>query len=131
MKTNDIPLGTLIDSLNEIRESRRDLAARDKELETTYKEIEEQIKVRLEAEGMDKATGKKATASIGHVTVATIKDWDALCKYVKKTGYFHLFQRRISDPAFREILELKGGEVPGLEAFDKKNLNLRSLSDKL
>jgi hypothetical protein len=127
MKSNDIPLGALIDSINEVRESRRILAAQDKELEATYKDLEEKIKARLDAEGMDKATGKKATASLTTVTVATIKDWDAVCKWVKKTGHFQLFQRRISDPAYREILELKKAGVPGLDAFDKINLNLRAL----
>lgn len=127
MKSNDIPLGALIDSINDVRESRRLLAAQDKELEATYKDLEEKIKARLAAEGMDKGTGKKATASLTTVTVATIKDWDAVCKWVKKTGHFQLFQRRISDPAYREILELKKAGVPGLDAFDKINLNLRAL----
>lgn len=119
-------LGTLIDKLNDVREEKRLLAVKEKELEAAYKTLELQVMERLQAEGMDKATGKKASVSLTPVVVAAVQDWDALCKYVKKTGYFQLFQRRVSDPAFRELIELKKS-VPGLEAFTKINVNLRSI----
>lgn len=118
-------LGSLIDQLDTIRERKRKLSEQIKALDKEYAETEQLIKDRLDLEGMDKATGKKATVSLSEVVVANIVDFDALCKYVKKTGYFHLFQRRISDPAFRELASKK--PVPGLEAFTKVNLNLRSL----
>lgn len=125
MKQNDLPLGSLIDKLNEVREERRQIALRDKELSAEYSGLEELVRTRLAAEGVDKASGKKASVSITRSTVATIKDWDALCKWVKRTGHFQLFQRRISDPAFRELLDLKKAVIPGLEAFEKETLNLR------
>lgn len=118
-------LGSLIDKLYAVREKRRDLAKKDDELKAEYAELEEQIKARLAAEETDIGRGKKATASISKVVVADIVDFDALCKYVKRTGYFHLFQRRISDPAFRELIATK--PVPGLAPFTKINLNLKSL----
>lgn len=121
-------LGSLIDKLDVLREKRRALSEQDKKLETEFKEVEEVVKQRLAAEGMDKATGKKATVSLSKVVVANIVDFDALCAFVKKTGHFHLFQRRISDPAFRELAEKK--PVPGLEAFTKINLNLTHLKEK-
>lgn len=130
MKSNDLPVGALIDTLFSIREERRELSAKDKLLEEQYKDLEEKIRARLDAEGMDKASSKKATISLGKPTiVATIKDWDALCKWVKKTGHFQVFQRRISDPAYRELLDLKKADVPGLEPFEKRTLNLRALSE--
>ena len=81
-------------------------------------------------EGMDKATGKKATASISNVTVANVEDWDKFHAFVKKTGYFHLLQRRVSDPGFRELLEQKGAAAMakvGVVPFVKQNLNLTTL----
>ena len=125
MNARTTPLGTLIDQINGVREKKRQLSDKLSELDKEYKELEEQIKQRLEVEGMDKATGKKATVSLSKVVVANIVDYDALCKYIKRTGYFHLLQRRVSDPAFRELAASK--PVPGLEAFTKINLNLRSI----
>ena len=118
-------LGQLIDRLDDTREKKRKLNEEIKKLDAQYGELEEQIKERLAAEGMDKATGKKATVSLSEEVVANVKDWDALCAYVKKTGYFHLFQRRVSNPAFRELAAKK--PVPGLEPFTKINLRLTHL----
>ena len=77
-------LGQLIDRLDDTREKKRKLNEEIKKLDAQYGELEEQIKERLAAEGMDKATGKKATVSLSEEVVANVKDWDALCAYVKK-----------------------------------------------
>jgi len=120
-------LGSQIDKLNDLREKKRKINEQLKLVEEEYSALENTLKERLAEEGMDKGTGKKATISLSQVVVANIVDFDELCKYVKRTGYFHLFQRRISDPAFRELAAKK--PVPGLEAFTKTNLNLRTLKE--
>ena len=120
------PIGPLIDKLDGLREEKRALETKVKLVEAKYKELEEGLLFRMQAEGADKVTGKKATASISSSVSGTIEDWEAFTKYVAKTKYFHLFQRRLSDPAVRELFETKG-KVPGLGTFVKRRLNLRSL----
>lgn len=130
MDAKVVPLGKLIDQLNDAREAKRKHAEIEKVLNAAYSEIEQSIMARLAAEGMDKATGKKATASISNVTVANVEDWDKFHAFVKKTGYFHLLQRRVSDPGFRELLEQKGAAAMakvGVVPFVKQNLNLTTL----
>ena len=130
MDAKVVPLGKLIDQLNDAREAKRKHAEVEKVLNATYSEIEQSIMARLAAEGMDKATGKKATASISNVAVANVEDWDKFHAFVKKTGYFHLLQRRVSDPGFRELLEQKGAAAMakvGVVPFVKQNLNLTTL----
>ena len=119
------PLGLLVDKLEKLREKKREASAKLKLAEDEFNELEEIIKDRMTEAGVDACKGKKGSVSLTQVTVANIVDFDALCAYVNKTGYFHLFQRRISDPAFRELSEKK--PVPGLEPFVKTNLNLRSV----
>ena len=126
MATKEPPLGTVIDKLDDLREVKRKLGEQIKVAEKDYNDLMAKLQDRLLKEGMDKATGKKATVSISRVVVANVVDWDAVYKFVKKTGNFQLFQRRISDPAFSALAEAKGG-VPGLEAFTKVGLNLTSL----
>jgi hypothetical protein len=41
-------------------------------------------------------------------------------------GLQQLYYRRVSDPAYRELLETKG-VVPGIQPFTKTKLNLRNL----
>ncbi len=130
MNAKVVPLGKLIDQLNDAREAKRKHAEVEKVLNDEYSEIEQKVMARLAAEGMDKATGKKATASISNVTVANVEDWDKFHAFVKKTGYFHLLQRRVSDPGFRELLEQKGAAAMakvGVVPFVKVNLNLTTL----
>lgn len=119
-------LGALIDALDDAREVKRNLAAQTKDAETIYNELAAAIIIKMDAEDTRKGEGKKAGASITEVIIGQIDDFDTLTKYIKKTGYFHLFERRISAVAFRELYETKG-VVPGLVPFTKRNLNLRSL----
>lgn len=120
------PTGKLIDEMSTLRDRKRELAEQVTAVEKEMADIEEQLVAQMEREGISKATGTKASASISTTTVGSITDWDQLCAFVKKTGHFHLFQRRISDPAYRELLEA-GKKVPGLDPFNKKRLNLRDL----
>lgn len=118
-------IGELIDQLHDIRESKRALDAQVKTVEAKYAEVETQLMDLLEAQDTDRGSGKKASVSVTSSVVAQVEDWDALYKYVKRTGYFHLFQRRVSDPACRELFEKKGS-IPGVVPFTRKKLNLRS-----
>jgi hypothetical protein len=124
--TTDGTIGSRIDALNQLREDKRALEEKIKVIEGSYHELEEALMEDLKTQGMDKATGKKATVSISSTVVGNLVDDKAFFAYVKKTGYFHLLQRRLSDPAIRELLESKGS-IPGVEPFVKKRLNLRTL----
>lgn len=127
IRDKKITIGARIDGLHNLREKKRALEAQVKTIEAAYAAEETALMTQMEAEGVDKSTGQLASVGISKSIVANIVDWDALTKYVKKTGYFHLFQRRVSDPAARELFEL-GKPVPGLEPFQRKKLTLSSLS---
>ncbi len=119
-------LGGQIDALNDLREEKRKLDAQLKDVEQRYETAQQEVMALLEEQGADKATGKKATASITVAVVGNIEDRDALDAFMKKTGNFQLLQNRISLPAMRELLEKKGA-IPGVSVFHKKTLNLRAL----
>lgn len=121
------PLGTLIDDIWALRESKRNLETQVKDIEASIAESEAALMERLDAEGVDKSTGKKASVSISKSVVATIVDWDTFTAYVAKKKYFHLLQRRVSDTAARELFEQQG-QVPGLEPFTKRKVNIRTLT---
>lgn len=120
--------GAIIDQLWAAREEKRLLAAQDKEVSEKIKAIEQQLMERLETEGMTKATGGKATASITTSVVADVQDWDEFWAFVIKKKFTQMLQRRVSEPAYRELLE-KGIKVPGVQPFTKKSIGLRSLSN--
>lgn len=125
-KTRAPLIGATIDNLWALREQKKKAEEAVREIEVKIKEAEETLTERLEAEGMEKATGTKATISIGTSVVADVQDWDEFWKYIIKNKYTHLLQRRVSEPAYRELLDA-GKKVPGVLPFTKKKLNFRSL----
>ena len=105
MTTKEPTLGELIDRLDKLREDYRAVDEKAKVVKAQYDALEEVIQAKLLEGGMDKATGKRATVSLKRSLVGSIKDWETLTAYVKKTGYFHLFNRSVGAPAFRELYE--------------------------
>ena len=76
-----------------------------------------------------KASGTKATLSFSFSTIADVQGdegWKQLYAYIKKTGYFHLLHKRVTDGAYQELLEA-GKKVPGVLPFTKKRINLRTI----
>lgn len=124
-------LGSNIDAMWALREQKRALEAEVKVISEKLEAYEEGLMAKLESEGMIKATGTAATVSVSESIVATVEGgdegWKLFHAYIKKTGYFHLLHKRISDEAYRELLRT-GKKVPGLQPFTKKRLNLRALS---
>ena len=120
-------IGSLIDKLDAVREKRRVLAEQDKTLAAQYAQLEATIMQRLDADGTQKTSSKKATVSISEVVVAEV-NWELAWPLIAKNP--QLVQRRASDPAFRELYEQKGEKFMakyGMTPFIKRKLNLRSL----
>ena len=88
-------------------------------------EAEIEILESLEASGLEKTATKAGSVSISKSTVAQVTDWDEFLGYIYKNKYGHLLQRRVSDPAWRELQE-QGKKVPGTTGFIKKRLNYRA-----
>lgn len=119
--------GGMIDQLWAAREEKRRLEEHVKEVEVSIKDIEAKLMERLDAEGMDKATGKKASVSVTSAVTADVQDWDALYPYIAKNKFWHLLHKRVSDPGFRELWE-QGKKVPGVTQFIRKKINLRTVA---
>lgn len=119
-------IGDLIDSLHTMREAKRALEAQIKTIEADVLMADEALQERFNAEGIDASRGKLASASISTSVVGVPTDWEAFCAWARKKNYMHLFFRRASDPALRELWE-QGVVIPGVDKFLKKKLNVRSL----
>lgn len=119
-------VGAAIDDLWALREEKRAAEAVVKEVEVKIAAAESVVYEAMDAQGVLKSTGSKATVSIGTTESFQIEDYDSLVKYIKKSGHFHLLQRRISVEAARELYESKGA-VPGLQPFSKRKLNILTL----
>ena len=121
-----LSIGRLIDKLSDLREERRALEAQDKLLVASFEELQIQLIDMMEREGVDKSTGKKASAGLKTTTRYNIKDDVAFFAYIHRHKYYHLLERRPSVSGCAELFKDKGG-VPGIEPFSKKTINLTNL----
>ena len=140
-----LPVGTLIDKMWRLREERKALESQAAAKEREIDELEAALMAQMDADGLKKATGSKATVSFTTSVVAQIQGdegWAQFHAYIKKTGHFGLLQKRVTDTAFRELLlsinnkqadsdvdyfKLKK-QIPGTLPFSRKRLNLRTLA---
>ena len=123
-------IGQKIDKLEALRVKQRAAATIHDAIKKDYDALAAEIMAELAANDSPKAGTKKATVGLKETVVANIVDFDEAFKYAAKKGYSHLFQRRISDPAYRELLALsKGKGVPGLEPFTRLSLTHTSLKE--
>ena len=125
--TKPLPLGTQIDEFWELREKKRKIEATLKDIDGQLATAESELMERMQAEGTEKATGAKGSISITSSIKADVLDWDAFYAYIGKNKFWHLLQKRVSDPAYRELLD-HGKKVPGVQPFNAKRLNLRSVA---
>ena len=120
-------LGASIDTLWQLREDKRAIDAESKKVEIKIKALEEEMFDLLDAQDTSRAEGKKASVSVNETVVGNVEDWEVLWPYISKNKYYHLVQKRVSDPGLRELWAL-GKKTPGVTPFTKRTLNLRSLT---
>ena len=118
-------IGKTIDKIFSLRKKKAELEAAVKDVEGQIALLDAEVLEALEASGVEKTATKHGTVSISTSTVAQVTDWDAFLAYIYRNKYGHLLQRRVSDPAWRELVE-QGKKVPGTTGFTKKRLSYRA-----
>lgn len=119
MATSDI-----IAKMVENRDERRRIKDRDKELVEQFRSLEMELLIRLDEQGMLKASTDAGTASITETILPQVTDWDAVYEHIRDTGDFYLLQKRPATAAFRELHQADI-VVPGMEAYTKRAISLR------
>lgn len=116
-------LGEAIDCLYQARAARLAKAKEVKDLQATEAAAKLEVLRLLGEAGLEKASGKLATAGILTEDVPYVKDWDALYGYIKENDRFDLLQRRIGVVAWRDLFK-DGVLIPGTEAGVDTDLSL-------
>lgn len=120
-------LGSTIDQAFVLREKKREAEKVVKAIDEEIVALNEVLLERLDEAETSKGEGKLASVSVSQTVVGNVTDWDALWPYIVKHKHFHLVQKRLSDPAVRELWSMNK-TLPGVEPFTKRTLNLRALS---
>ena len=118
-------LNDLLAEYGKVREGITDLKAQEKEYNAQKRELEAQIAIRMQDEGLEKISNGGLTLSLKKEIVPTVNSWDDLQDYVAETGRFELLQKRMSATAYREAISL-GEDIPGVESTELTKINFRS-----
>ena len=118
-------IGDMIEELHQMREQIRSDEAALKELKKQFDEKQWNVIALMEELGLDQAKSNSATVFVAKDTLPTVKDWEKLTNYIKENDAHYLFQKRITQTAWKELIE-SGQEVPGVEPFEQTKLNMRS-----
>ena len=118
-------IGEIIIALNEVREERRAIAKRDKELIADWAKWELRMFLSADEQGMKQFASDVATATITVEVVPTVDDWELVYKYIQENEAWHLLQKRVSTASYRELQDA-GIEIPGVSAYNKRKVALRA-----
>ena len=118
-----LTLGQAIDKLYEARAARLAKATEVKELQAAEAVAKANVLKLLRDTGLEKASGKVATASITTEDIPFIKDWDKIHEYIRINNRFDLLQRRIGVVAWRDLFN-DGILIPGTEAGVDTDISL-------
>ena len=118
-------LNDLLAEYGRVREGITDLKAQEKEYNVQKRELEAQIAIRMQDEGLEKISNGGRTLSLKKEIVPTVNSWDDLQDYVAETGRFELLQKRMSATAYREAIGL-GEDIPGVDSTELTKINFRS-----
>ena len=120
-------LGGSIDTLYRLKQEKSKAEEKVKAITEQIAVAQEKVFASLDAQETTKGAGILASASISSITVATVQDWETFYAFIYKKKFGHLLQQRVSDPAYRELME-RGMLVPGVSPFTKRSLNVRVLT---
>jgi hypothetical protein len=116
-------LGEAIDTLYQARAARLAKDKEVKELKAAETVAKENVFQLLKEAGLEKASGKLATAGITKDDIPVIQDWELVHAYIKENDRFDLLQKRIGVVAWRDLFK-DGILVPGTEAAVDFDLSL-------
>lgn len=117
-------LDLLANLRDELREEKRDLEARIKVIDGLLDDNEQEILAIAGELGLDRFAVGKLSFSVSRNVVGNVTDWDQVWDYILTNQATHLVQRRLSNAAYKELLDTEG-EMPGVEPFTKISLNMR------
>ena len=118
-------LNDLLAEYGTVRDGIKELQAQEKELNTSKRELEAQISIRMQEQGLDRISNGGQTISLKNEIVPTVEDWDLLQTHVAETRQFELMHKRVSATAYREAIAA-GIDIPGVKSTELTRINYRS-----
>lgn len=116
--TKRMTIGELADMHQRLSDEYDELGLKQKELTEVMDRIALEAGAIMESEGQEKGSTATTDFKRGESEHLNISDFKAFSGFVKRTGRFELFQRRVGAEAYRELRDARV-KVPGVTVFNK------------
>lgn len=127
-RVKKVDLGKEVDKLAELEAKVKKAKVPYEAADKAFKEQKDRVMELLEAENLTGAKGTKKSVSITEEEVAQVSDWEKFWNFVFRGKHSQLLQRRVSNPAFRELLGMrKGKDIPGASKLTTKRLSINTI----
>lgn len=117
-------LDTLVQTLWDIREQKRELSIKEKALNVAYANTKQELMTALELQGVKGAVTTVARITITESQVVQVEDWEGFYAYIKANDAFYLLQKKPTSTACKELSTLLGTPVPGTKLITVKDISL-------
>ncbi len=116
----------IIDEMHQVREEYRALDAESNVLKAKYAELDAELVTLFDVDGINQSRTDLATATLSESVVASIKDPKRFWAWVGRFKKWHLVENRVSNPAYREEMENRKEEIPGLSSYTNRKISLKN-----
>jgi hypothetical protein len=117
----------LIEELWNLREEKRGLAQREKQINERYDILKRTLIDSLDTQGVKGASTTRARVVITESEIVTTTDWEAFCEYIRDNDAFHLLQKKPSSVACKELTTIQGEPPPGIDFLKRRDISLTTL----
>lgn len=125
----ELTTGKLIDKLFELREEKKRLNAKIKDIESEVDQLKNDLFQRLDKEESTVGRGQLASCSVTETTVPAVEDWDQVHGWIAENDGLYLLQRRLNSAPFRELLA-QGVDIPGISPMPIRDISIRKISPR-
>lgn len=117
-------ISTLINSLCDLKRSKKTLESELKSLETRILNVEKDLMTAMDAEGILESKSGIGKVTIGESVYPHVEQWDQFSQFILDNGYLHLLERRPAVLAYRELISM-GKPVPGVLPYTKRKITFK------
>lgn len=120
---------TLADISDEIHAYNLEIEGLNKKIKAIEKKVtdlEAELKLAAETQGLTAGKGTTSTFELKEETVPQASDWDDFYQFIHHNKYYHLLQKRPAVKACAELWEL-GKTIPGVNKFTSVKVKVKGV----
>lgn len=120
-------IGQEIDALWALKQKKKLIEAKAELVQEEINAVEAALLERMDREQTTAGAGQLAKVTVSDFDRYNITDEESFYKYIKRTGYFHLLEKRASVTGCRELYQ-RNKAIPGITPYIKRTVKVTAIN---